>query len=83
MICVPVNAQAASGVPADYIVGKHALNCLLNDKFGLCSHKSCVADLFEVADIACVAIILLLLELLAGQDDLAALIITTLSPQSA
>ena len=70
MLAACVNLKACDACIADCVVGKHTLDCESHGKLGLCSHESLVLNFLETADIAGVAAIVLLSELLACENSL-------------
>ena len=44
-------AKSGESLAADNCVGDHALNSECHCEIGLCSHKSAVLNLFEIADV--------------------------------
>ena len=70
MFGASVNLESAEACSTDFVLGKHSLDGKLNSHFGLGCHKGAILDGLETADISGVMIIHLLVELLAGEDDL-------------
>ena len=62
--------QTGSGLTADGILRQHALNCELHSELRLLSHQGLVLNFLQTADPAGVMTIVLLGELLTGQNRL-------------
>ena len=70
MLAAGIQAQALHSVAANSVVRDHTLHSQLHSLLGLFFHQSVVADVFQMADPAGVMIVVLLLQLLAGQNSL-------------
>ena len=65
-----IQLQAGQLSAADAVLGQHALDSQLHGELGTLSHERAVLDVLEVADPAGVMIVVLVVELLAGEDCL-------------
>ena len=70
MLSTAENLQAGQGVLGDDVPGHHAANSQLHGQLRLLLHESAVLGLLQTADPAGVGAIVLLLQLLAGQNGL-------------
>ena len=70
MLGALVELQAGELSAADAVLGQHALDSQLHGELGTLSHQRAVLDVLEVADPAGVMIVVLVVELLAGENGL-------------
>ena len=66
MLGALVKLQAGSSGAADGVLGEHALDSQLHGELGALVHQRAVLDVLEVADPAGVMVVVLVVELLAG-----------------
>ena len=70
MLCAGVELQAGHSGSADGVLGEHALNGQFHCEVGALLHELTVLGFLEVADPAGEVVVLLLVELLAGENGL-------------
>ena len=70
MLGALVELQAGELSAADAVLGQHALDSQLHGELGTLRHQRAVLDVLEVADPAGVMIVVLVVELLAGENGL-------------
>ena len=70
VLCACINLQTGEGLSADAVVGKHTLNSVFHSEFGLLFHQLLVLNRLQTADPTGVMIVILLLQLLAGENCL-------------
>ena len=70
MLGALVKLQAGSSGAADGVLGEHALDSQLHGELGALVHQRAVLDILEVANPAGVMIVVLLVELSAGENRL-------------
>ena len=70
MLGAAVDVQAGQRILGDDVAGQHAADGQLHGQLGLLLHQQAVLGLLEAADPAGVAAVVLLLQLLAGQNSL-------------
>ena len=72
MVCTIIKAKSCHSSTANSVIRNHTVDSKLNSLFWLSSHECIIASSLHVADIACVAIIILLLKLVACENNLIA-----------
>ena len=65
-----VDLGAQQGLTADAVLGQHALDSNLHSQLGLLSHQLLVLGLLQATNVAGVSAIVLVDQLVAGQDSL-------------
>ena len=70
MLGALVELQAGELSAADAVLGQHALDSQLHGELGTLSHEGAVLDVLQVADPAGVMIVVLFVELSAGENRL-------------
>ena len=72
MLRACIKTHSGSCLASDGVVGKHSLYSELHSLFGLFSHQLSVLYFFKMSDVAGVPSVILLIQLLAGEDCLRA-----------
>ena len=70
MLGTLVELQAGERSAADAVLGQHALDSQFHGELGTLRHERAVLDVLQVADPAGVMIVVLVVELLAGENGL-------------
>ena len=68
MLGALVELQAGERGAADAVLGQHALDSQFHGELGTLGHEGAVLDVLQVADPAGVMVVVLVVELLAGED---------------
>ena len=70
VLAAAIDVQTSQGVLGDGVLGQHAADGQLHGQRGLGLHQGAVLDFLQAADPTGVVTIVLLIQLLAGQDSL-------------
>ena len=70
MLTAAINLQAGQRILADDVLGQHTADSQLHGQLGALAHQGAVLDFLQAADPAGVVAIVLLIQLLAGQNGL-------------
>ena len=70
MLSAGVDLETVDGVAAKGVLGEHALDGQLHRELGALLHERAILDVLQVADPAGVMIVVLVVELLAGENGL-------------
>ena len=72
VLAARIDAELLEHISAEGILGEHSLDRLVHGELGLLVHEFLVLHFFKAADVAGVIAVILLFELLAGEDHLVA-----------